>query len=366
MADDTDRLQVFEQGGAIEVPVGRIEAELAALWRRAAEARPGQVPNAVTRACLWNLVVRVRGEREFTHAKHVIDDLAQRIPARTIVMRIEPDEPECLRAWVEANWRRREGGGAASGSDEVTLWAAGKAVDRVPSLVRSLLYSDAPTAMFWAAALPSSGPVVRELVHQTDRLIVDTRKLADERGLGELCAIGQREPALQLADLSWIGISPLRGMCAALFDPPRDPSVLFKLDRVRVVSNIQGTQARGLLALGWLMSRLGWSATKRIEDTKGVRRWQAKRNDGQAVTLELSTEPGGSHGVAGLELHAGSDVWSLRRDTSIHVSGPDMPPRSQPARSHSDAELLASALGSRGRDTMFRDALGCAVALVNS
>ena len=100
---------------------------------------------------------------------------------------------------------------------------------------------------------------MRELVHQTDRLIVDTRKLDDERGLVELCALGQKEPELQLADLSWIGISPLRGMCAALFDPPRDPSVLLRLDRVRVVSNIQGTQARGLLALGWLMARLGWT-----------------------------------------------------------------------------------------------------------
>jgi hypothetical protein len=364
MAEHTDRLELFEKGSAIEVPVGRIEAELAALWRHAAEARPGQIPNAVTRACLWNLVVRVRGDSEFTHAKHVIDDLAQRIPARTIVMRIEPEGPDGLRAWVEANWRRREGGGPASGSDEVTLWASGKAVDRVPSLVRSLLYPDAPTAMFWAAALPSSGPVVRELVHQTDRLIVDTRKLADERGLGELCAIGEREPQLQLADLSWIGISPLRGMCAALFDPPRDPSLLYKLDRVRVVSNIQGTQARGLLALGWLMSRLDWTGPRRLEEAKGLRRWQARRKDGQPVTLELSTEPGGDHGVAGLELHAGNDVWSLTRDTSIHVRGPDLPERSQPARSHSDAELLASALGSRGRDTMFRDALGCAVALV--
>ena len=369
MADDTDRLQVFEQGGAIEVPVGRIEAELAALWRRAAESRPGMIPNAVTRACLWNLVVRVHGDAEFAHAKNVIDDLAQRIPARTIVMRIEPEGPDGLRAWVEANWRRREGGGPASGSDEVTLWASGRGVEQVPSLVRALLYSDAPTALYYAGALPAGGPVARELVHQTDRLIVDTRKLGDERGLGELCALGKREEHLQLADLSWIGISPLRGMCAALFDPPRDPSVLFKLDRVRVVSNIQGTQARGLLALGWLVSRLGWSEPKRLGEEKGTRRWQARRKDGQAVTLELATEPGGDHGVAGLELYAGppnEGVWSLRRDTSIHVRGPDLPPRSQPARSHSDAELLASALGSRGRDAVFRDALGCAAELVKS
>jgi glucose-6-phosphate dehydrogenase assembly protein OpcA len=353
---------VFERGGAIEVPVGRIEAELAALWRRAAEARPGQKPMAVTRACLWNLVVRVRGEAEFKHAKMVIDDLAQRLPARTIVMRIEPDEPDGLRAWVEANWRLHEGGEPASGSDEVTLWASGKAAERVPSLVRSLLYSDAPTAMFWTAALPSTGPVVRELVHQADRLIVDTRKLDDERGLGDLCALGQAEPDLQLADLSWIGISPLRGMCASLFD--RDPSALVQLDRVRVVSNIHGTQARGLLAHGWLMAQLGWRAPKRLEDARGARRWQATRADGKPVLLELATEPGGTHGVAALELQAGDAVWSLKRDTSIHVTGPDMPSRSQPARSHSDAELLASALGSRGRDSTFRDALAAAVQLV--
>jgi len=189
--------------------------------------------------------------------------------------------------------------------------------------------------------------------------------LDDERGLGELCALGQKEPELQLADLSWLGISPLRGMCAALFDPPRDPSVLLRLDRVRVVSNIQGTQARGLLALGWLMARLGWKEPKRLEEAKGTRRWQATRQDGKPVMLELSTQPGGTHGVAALELHAGDAVWSLKRDSSIHVQGPDMPSRSQPARSHSDAELLASALGSRGRDTMFRDALSASVELVN-
>jgi hypothetical protein len=70
--------------------------------------------------------------------------------------------------------------------------------------------------------------------------------------------------------------------------------------------------------------------------------------------------------VAGLELSAGQEVWSLKRDTSIHVSGPDMPARTQPARSHSDAELLASALGSRGRDNMFRDALAAASDLVRA
>jgi hypothetical protein len=366
-----DVLAEFERGHAIEVPVGRIEAELAALWRRAAEARPGQIPNAVTRACLWNLVVRVQGEPQFTTIKRVIDDLSLRIPARTIVVRAEPESPgDSIRAWVEANWRRREGGGPASGSDEVTLWATGRAVERVPSLIRALLFSDAPTAMFWPVGLPPSNVMVRELVHQSDRLIVDTRKLEDEHGLAELCALGQKERDLELTDLSWLGISPLRGMCAAMFDPPRDPTRLYQLDRVRVVSNIRGTQARALLALGWLMARLGWTSPVRLPDEGGgalpTRRWRVRPKEGKPVLLELATEPGGNHGVAVLELSAGQETWSLERDDAICVRGPDLPPRAQPARSHSDAELLASALGARGRDPVFREALGAAVSLVGA
>jgi glucose-6-phosphate dehydrogenase assembly protein OpcA len=363
------KLQEFERGNAIEVPVGRIESELAALWRRAAEARPGTVPKAVTRACLWNLVIRVRGEEQFQRAKNLVDDLAQRLPARTIITRSERDQPAGLRAWVEANWRRREGGGEASGSDEVTIWAGGEQVERLPSLVRALLFADAPTAMFWPGALPAASAPVRELLHQADRLIVDTRKLEDERGLGELCRLGAAEPDLEMADLSWLGISPLRGMCASLFDPPRDSSVLARIDRARVTSNIQGTQARGLLALGWLASRLGWSSPRRLPDAEETRRWQTARKDGKLVTLELSTRvsPGrGHHGVAGLELWAGADAWSLTRDDCIHVRGPELPPRTQPARSHSDAELLATALGQKGRDRIYKEALAQAAALVEA
>jgi hypothetical protein len=369
-AEGDARLQEFERGDAIEVPVGRIEGELAALWRRAAETRPGVEPRAVTRACLWNLVIRVHGETQFLRVKRVVDELAQRLPARTVVCRVERAQADGLRAWVEANWRRREGGGDASGSDEVTLWAGGRHVERLPSLVRALLYPDAPTAMFWPGPLPQSSGPLRELVHQADRFIVDTRKLEDERGLGELCRLGHDDPDLELADLSWLGISPLRGICAALFDPPRDPEQLGRIDRARVTSNIQGTQARGLLALGWLMSRLGWRAARRLPDAEATRRWQAARKDGKPVLLELSTRPGGpsgaNHGVAGLELWAGGDAWSLARDTCIHVRGPELPPRSQPARSHTDAELLASALGARGRDLIFKEALAQAAALVEA
>ncbi len=368
-ADKGDHLAEFERGDAIEVPVGRIEAELGGLWRRAAQTT-GK-PKAVTRACLWNLVIRVPDAEHFSAIKRLVDELSQRLPARTIVTRPELHSPDGLRAWVEANWRRPEGTGAASGSDEVTLWAGGAQVERLSSLVRALLYPDAPTAMYWPGALPEKlRPHLRELIHEADRLIVDTRKLVDEHGLGQLCSIAAADPDMELADLSWLGISPLRGILASLFDPPRDPTQLQRIDRARVTSNIQGTQARGLLALGWLMSRLGWHNARRLPDGKSLRSWQLERGDGKAVRLELATATGSStHGVAGLELFAGAgndDRWALTRDDCIHIRCPGLPPRMQPARSHGDAELLASALGARGRDPMYKQALASAAALVEA
>src|SRR5262245_46577496 len=114
MSDADDRLIKFESGEAIEVPVERIEQELAELWRRAAEARtrPGErVASPVTRACLWNLIVRATGEH-FRAAKRLIDEVSESVPARVILLHSETGAvgPEAamvdrpIRAWVEANW----------------------------------------------------------------------------------------------------------------------------------------------------------------------------------------------------------------------------------------------------------------------
>ena len=157
---------------------------------------------------------------------------------------------------------------------------------------------------------------------------------------------------------------------ASLFDPPRDPTQLQRIDRARVTSNIQGTQARGLLALGWLMSRLGWHNARRLPDGKSLRSWQLERGDGKAVRLELATATGsGTHGVAGLELFAGpgnDERWAfdprrlhphpLPRPAAAHAAG------AQPRR----RRALASALGARGRDPMYKQALASAAALVEA
>jgi glucose-6-phosphate dehydrogenase assembly protein OpcA len=366
MSNGDDRLASFEKGDAIEVPVGRIEAELSALWRKAAELKPGE-RHTVTRACLWNLIVRP-GVEQFTKAKKLIDEVSASIPARTIVLHAEPgEEDRPIRAWVEANWRRPEGGHGASGSDEVTLFAFGRAKERLPALVRSLLVTDAPSAMLWWGPEPDADAPVRDLLREVDRLIVDTRKLATEVGMRDYQQLAAEHPNLEMVDLAWVGVRPLRGLCAGLFDSPREAAKLAHLDQLRVASGVAGTQSRALLAIGWVASRLGWTNVERSTSTSaGTRSFRARRPDGGTVAIDLETRSGGAnHGVTALSLSAGDDTWSLERDEGcIDVRGPGMPPRRQPIRKHTDAELLVSALGPRGRDPIYRDALAVVAGLV--
>jgi len=361
-----DRLASFEKGDAIEVPVGRIEAELSALWRKAAELKPGE-RHAVTRACLWNLIVRT-GSAQFDRAKKLVDELSASIPARAIVLHAQPgEEDRPIRAWVEANWRRPEGGHGASGSDEVTLFAFGRAADRLPALVRSLVVTDAPSAMLWWGPAPAEDAPVRELLREVDRLIVDTRKLDSEAGMADYHRLATAMPALEIVDLAWVGVRPLRGLCAGLFDSPREAEKLQRIDQVRIASGVTGTQSRALLAIGWLASRLGWTQFAcEPAQPSGTRRWRCRRPDGGLVTVDLETRTGGpNHGVCALSLRAGEESWSLERDLQcIDVRGPGLPPRVQPIRKHTDSEMMVSALGPRGRDPVYREALAVAAALV--
>ena len=197
--------------------------------------------------------------------------------------------------------------------------------------------------MFWAAALPPprrGGARARAPGRSADRRHAQARR----RG-GPRRAVRDRRARARAASspiCRGSGISPLRGMCAALFDPPRDPRALERLDRVRVVSNIHGTQARGLLALGWLASRLGWSDVARVADERRRAPLAGDAAQGrQPVTLELATEPGGATTAWPRSSCTPAATSGRSRATrSIDVRGPDLPPRSQPARSHSDAELL--------------------------
>ncbi len=357
----------------VEVPPDKIEASIAQRWRRIAEAAKDRRGPPLTRAFLWNLIVS--GPYEVTNA--LVDELAAELPTRAIVIARPEDGDGSLRAFVQTNLAGS--GGHAVGSDQITIEIGGgedlarAALARVPSLVRSVLVPDALTALVWIGAPAARDHVTRAFLGEVDRLILDSRRIPPqpdgELALGAILSLQQRLPKLEIADLAWLGISPLRGLLAALFDPPHDPAPLAVLDEVNVVSGVEGVQVRALLMLGWLGARLGWTAPRQQAATQtGERIFYATRPDGRPVRMRLTTDlRGARHGVRQLDLRSGECTWTLLRDhEKIEVHAPGLPPRRQPARSHTVGERLAEALGQKGRDANYRDALAFGAALAGA
>ena len=358
-----------DAGQRTEVAPDKIEAALSERWRKLAEAATLAHGRPVTRAVLWNVILT--GAPEVT--RKLVDELVSESPTRAIVL-AEPTEGDgLLHAYVETNIAKH--GDGSIGADEVTLEVGGQgdtakqSLSQIPSVVRSLLVPDSKTALAWIGAPPPADHVSRGLVGEIDRLILDTRRLSPEdgdRGLETLLALSHRHQRLEVADLAWLGISPLRGLCAALFDPPCDPGPLAELDEVVVTSGVPGVQARALLMLGWLGSRLGWKEAASMPGD--LRSFSVARADGGRVMLRIAVDEGGArHGVRKLELVSRDRRWSLERDNEkIEVHAPGLPVRAQPARSHTLVERVGEALGRKGRDRNYHDALRFAVGLVRA
>ncbi len=391
-----DRVEAFTRGAALAVEPDAIEKELSALWRQAAErSRAEGSQFAVTRACLWNLVVHVSGEDAFQELKGLLDKVSEAVPTRLIVLvESQPGEvwsgSEPVRASVEANLRR-SGERREVISEEITLEAPSSEMRRVLQLVRSLLLPDLPTALFFAGDLPGESPdasagalpgalpggspdasagalpggsraLLRELVTEVDRVILDTGRMPGAAVVGacELvkpASLPGQTPT-EVADLGWLRLSPWRALLASLFDRPEALPALDALDELHIQHTQPAATGAHLLA-GWLISRLGW----RAEAPGGVPLPGGLLDKAGRKVRVVFRQVDASESPAGIDqvrMQCGPQVFRVcatgPRCVELHspiASAPAM----QVVLGRSDSELLVTALGVGGRDPLMYEAL---------
>lgn len=405
-----DRIAAFTSGAAMAVDVGKIEKELQALWRQAAErAQQAGSGLAVVRASLWNFIVHKRGEQGFGSLKEVLDEVSEAVPTRIIMLleRLGDGEDhhagqDKLRASIEANTRPGPGGRREVVAEEITLEAPRMEAARLPSLVRSLLLPDLPTALFLSGVAPDAerlGPLLGE----ADRIVFDSGSIGPGHlrqmarallPLGTATHPGQSGQALQateVTDLGWLRAGAWRRLVASLFEDA--PEALRAIDDVHI-EYAPGAEATALLLAGWLLSRLGWEHVGGDLASGEI----ALRDGERPVALRLSTGDGAAApvGVAAVTLRAGGATFCARgvdggpllsrppRAPSSSQSGsilpsagtplavppavlmqrPGRPDRTLPVPVRSDAELLVGALGAFGRDPLLLLSLQAALCLI--
>jgi glucose-6-phosphate dehydrogenase assembly protein OpcA len=369
----------FTRGEAIEVEIDRIERAFADLWKAASAGGDG----AVSRAALWNLVVPTRAQ-DHERARKMVDELAPLLPARVLVLVEEPetagdaDKDDGVRATIESNVVARSSGARVVYSEEITL--RGRRGDaRFGALVRALQVPGLPTATLWSDATMPEGLLRRQILPETDRLVLDTGLCTRPRQLLEVqrCAELAAGDGLPVTDLGWLRLANFRLLFAGLFDAPVGGGPLLTARRV-TIHHRPTDEPSALLLAAWLASTLGWLFTSADPAAPGVTsRFRFDRAQGAgarpsrdaAVEVALVPSAGecGTSGIVAIELESAAPeaVFSVRRTEQNHatLTSPIAPPRVMKLDSRRDAELCVTALGPAGRDPLFARCLALAARL---
>jgi glucose-6-phosphate dehydrogenase assembly protein OpcA len=312
--------------------LARVEEELRALW--SATPAPGEMPRA--RACTMNLVVVAPSPALAASWVPVVEEVILTIPARAVVVALDPDGADGLDASVSAVCAPSAGGGGPVCSERVTLEAGGAVCERIASCVSALCTSDVPTTLVWIGRVHVDDPVFEPLARDACRVVLDASQgsLAGLASLASWARARAEADRAGLADLAWTRLAPWQELCARMFDEPHLRALAWHVTGLTLVqASGKGTPlgSEGTLLLGWFATRLGWRAGTlagklRLSRSDGAPISASLRADSaskapagtlQVVRVEASS--GGASMRAAIERDPGSDAATWR----LEVTGAD-------------------------------------------
>jgi hypothetical protein len=229
--------------------LARVERELRALWTTA--PAPGQVPK--TRACTTNLVVVVASPA-LERWVPIVDDVILEVPARALVVGLDPDGKDDIDASVSAVCAPGEG--TIVCSERVTLRMGGALCARVASCVEALCASDVPTTLVWPGHVRVDDPAFAPIARSAYRVVLESH--GSLASLANVVRWARAQPGGErpgVAELAWTRLAPWQELCARMFDDVRVRGLSATVTRVRIAQALGGAASlgpEGALMLGWL------------------------------------------------------------------------------------------------------------------
>jgi glucose-6-phosphate dehydrogenase assembly protein OpcA len=282
--------------------LARADEELRALW----SLPPRKNEPLKSRACTMNLVVVTASAALAEEIVPVIDQVVEHVPARAIVVGLDPDAADDLEATVSAVCTPAAGGGPATCSERVMLLARGGLCRRLPSCVGALCATDVPMTLVWLARVHVDDPAFEPLASAATRVVLDSSQNS-LASLSQLVRWARGRPESDrpgVADLAWTRLGSWQELCSRMFDPPHLRPLAERVVRLSLSqASPEGATLgpEGALLLGWFATRLGWRAVSLGGQLRLV------RPDGGVVQAQLRAKrcDWASRGtLLGLELEA--------------------------------------------------------------
>lgn len=262
-----------------------IERELAAIWATIDEQQGGR--GTVTRASMSNVMIICYGEEQALEAADRIPALVQNHPARVLVLAVLDDQDsDDVQAWVTAHCQRIDADTQVC-AEHIELRFRAGAAERAASVVRSLLISDLPTALWWLSSEPPalSGALFDAFAPMANQVIYDSVGWAEPaRGVRAMAQWSQGNRNV-VFNLAWRRLKPWRRLLSQSLDPGVVPGALTRIAEIELEHGPHALPVAWLL-VGWLASRLGWRPRSGVSRDGNRLTWQFDASGGP-VTIRV-------------------------------------------------------------------------------
>lgn len=187
----------------------------------------------------------------------IADAIASQNPCRVIALCPVTGEDKGVTAQVSAYCPlQKQSSNTLICCEYITLRGTAEALERVSSLVGSLLISELPKFVWWKTTPDQNQKLFDHLAASSNSVIVDSsRFIQPETDILKLHSLV--EQGTNIADLNWRRLAAWQELTAEAFDPPERRIALKEVDRV-TVDYESGNSAQAFMFLGWLASRLNW------------------------------------------------------------------------------------------------------------
>lgn len=302
------------------------------------------------------------------------DAIASENPCRVIALCAVAGEDEGVTAQVSAYCPiQKQSRSSLICCEYITLKGTETALERVGTLINSLLIGGLPKFLWWKATPDQNQSLFNQLAAASSCVIVDSSRFSDPDT--ELLKVQSWiEQGINIADLDWRRLAAWQELTAEAFDPPERRESLQAVDQV-TIDYEKGSSTQALMFLGWLASRLRWHPISRQLEggDYDLQRIKFMTEDQRPVEAELAAIPTADTGeVAG-------DLIDLRLNSTdpdadcctvlcsetmgcmrMEAGGGAQSCRIQQVSSLADQkaeELLSQQLRHWGRDSLYEESL---------
>jgi glucose-6-phosphate dehydrogenase assembly protein OpcA len=360
----------------------KLERELNAMWSEMSAPEGENGAAGVVRACVLNLVVYAEGAAERAEVDDLLSEVVERHPCRAIVLAAERGADDArLEAFVSTRCQLSSRGSKRICGEQITIEAAGAAVDTASSAVAPLLVPDVPVFLWWKDIPHYDDRLFTRLAGMADRVVIDSasfdRPHEDLRRLAGLLAGGR----LRLSDLNWGRLTSWRALVAGFWDVTDYRDSLAQIEKIVIEydppdSSHEEIAPKALLALGWIASRLGWEVAEGGSTFDDGRARFVLQDGGRGVeaVLAATDDVAGRDGwltsvtistAAGDEFFVELLLGEGRLRTGAHLRGTGHAcERVLGYEARTEAGRLSAELDILSRDEVYESAVGAAARLL--